>query len=614
MSTQGPEALTPPLAMPAVRRNLLAQRGPTTALATPPVRTLPLLSPVPTTHDWRLTDLATKVRQAYLLDDVPWVRSWGGPIALRTTVTGWRFPQPLQPTLSPAAAEQADADPRSNGIPRKTRRTRLQPPADALLLRERLLLLLQPPLEHLFTGKRIRLPFEPFKYQIDGIAFLMPRHAALLADEMGLGKTMQTIVATRLLLYAGLVQRVLIVCPKPLVTNWGRELRIWAEDVPFEVIAGTTEERRFFWTQSPCPLKLVNYEVLTRDAGVIDDDQVHFDLVILDEAQRIKNQHSKTAQAARALRRERSWALTGTPIENRPEDLINLFAFIKPDHLPPETPVKKLPELTRDFLLRRVKEDVLTDMPPKLIRDTYVELTPEQRTRYELAEKEGVVHLNALGDTITIQHVFELVLRLKQICNFDPLTGASGKLEQLQADLMEVASSGRKAIIFSQWVEPLEYLADRLAEFGALQFHGRIPSRERLGVLERFRNDPKQHVLLMSYGTGSVGLNLQFANYVFLFDRWWNPAVEDQAINRAHRIGQKAPVLVTRFITPGTIESRICEVLERKRQLFAELIGQGVTPSLSMTEEEVFGLFDLTARPQRGPKAETGAAARSAAA
>ena len=614
MSTQGPEALTPPLAMPAVRRNLLAQRGPTTALATPPVRTLPLLSPVPTTHDWRLTDLATKVRQAYLLDDVPWVRSWGGPIALRTTVTGWRFPQPLQPTLSPAAAEQADADPRSNGIPRKTRRTRLQPPADALLLRERLLLLLQPPLEHLFTGKRIRLPFEPFKYQIDGIAFLMPRHAALLADEMGLGKTMQTIVATRLLLHAGLVQRVLIVCPKPLVTNWGRELRIWAEDVPFEVIAGTTEERRFFWTQSPCPLKLVNYEVLTRDAGVIDDDQVHFDLVILDEAQRIKNQHSKTAQAARALRRERSWALTGTPIENRPEDLINLFAFIKPDHLPPETPVKKLPELTRDFLLRRVKEDVLTDMPPKLIRDTYVELTPEQRTRYELAEKEGVVHLNALGDTITIQHVFELVLRLKQICNFDPLTGASGKLEQLQADLMEVASSGRKAIIFSQWVEPLEYLADRLAEFGALQFHGRIPSRERLGVLERFRNDPKQHVLLMSYGTGSVGLNLQFANYVFLFDRWWNPAVEDQAINRAHRIGQKAPVLVTRFITPGTIESRICEVLERKRQLFAELIGQGVTPSLSMTEEEVFGLFDLTARPQRGPKAETGAAARSAAA
>src|SRR5262249_11796840 len=158
----------------------------------------------------------------------------------------------------------------------------------------------------------------------------------------------------------------------------------------------------------------------------------------------------------------------------------------------------------------------------------------------------------------------ELVMRLKQICNFDPRTGQSAKLEQLQADLAEVADSGRKAIIFSQWVEPLEYLASELASFGPLQYHGRVPTRERQAVLDRFRNDRRKHVLLMSYGTGSVGLNLQFANYVFLFDRWWNPAVEDQAINRAHRIGQREPVFVTRFITPNTIEGRIAEVLEKK--------------------------------------------------
>ena len=609
MTERGHEASALPLAMPAIGRNLLAQAAPRAAVPPPSVRAEPLLTDaVLTSRAWPLPPLAVRVHTARLADETPWVRSWGGSLNLAVQTTGWPFPTPLEvrpPPASetaPAAQESVRASsPAASLTPKVSRRTRLAPSPDAVLLRERLLMLLQPPLEHLFTGKRITLPFEPFRYQLEGIAFLMPRHSALLADEMGLGKTMQTIVALRLLLHAGLVRSCLIVCPKPLVPNWGRELRAWGEDIPFEVIAGSTAHRRFLWTRAPSPVKLVNYEVLTRDQALLADPAagVAFDLVILDEAQRIKNHGSKTAQAARAIRRQRSWALTGTPIENRPEDLINLFAFIKPDPVPPETPVKKLPDLTHGFLLRRVKEDVIVDMPPKLVRDAYVELTPEQRARYELAETEGVVHLNNLGDTITIQHVFELVLRLKQICNFDPLTGQSGKLDQLQADLAEVAASGRKAILFSQWVEPLEILAGRLAEFGPLQFHGRVPSRARPAVLERFRDDPDCHLLLMSYGTGSVGLNLQFANYVFLFDRWWNPAVEDQAINRAHRIGQKDPVLVTRFVTPGTIESRICAVLERKRQLFAELIGDGVTPSLGMSEEEVFGLFDLTARPHR---------------
>src|SRR5204862_7182714 len=155
-------------------------------------------------------------------------------------------------------------------------------------------------------------------------------------------------------------------------------------------------------------------------------------------------------------------------------------------------------------ILRRTKEDVLADLPPKTIRDAYVELTPAQRQSYVLAEKEGVIRLNSLGETISVQHVFELVMRLKQICNFDPLTRQSAKLEQLSADLAEVADSGRKAIVFSQWVEPLKYLAHALAEFGPLQFHGQVPPRERPGILEHFQSDPHKHVILMSYGTGSV--------------------------------------------------------------------------------------------------------------
>jgi SNF2 family DNA or RNA helicase len=432
------------------------------------------------------------------------------------------------------------------------------------------------------------------------IAVDSPDHLYITDGFIVTHNTMQTIVAIRLLFQSGLIRRALVVCPKPLVPTWTRELRTWAADLPFEVIGGDTAARRAAWQVSNCPLKLINYELLTRDADLLGDERVRFDLVVLDEAQRIKNRDSKTAQVVRGLRRDRSWAMTGTPIENRTDDLVNLFAFLDPDRIPPDTPARQLPALTADCIIRRTKEQVAADMPPRVIRDTYLELTPAQRQAYDLAEKEGVVHLNGLGDTITVQHVFELVMRLKQICNFDPRTGQSAKQEQLLADMAEVAESGRKAIVFSQWVEPLEALARALRDYGPLLYHGKVPHAQRQAVLDRFRADPRKHVLLMSYGTGSVGLNLQFTNYVFLFDRWWNPAIEDQAINRAHRLGQKSTVFVSRFIVQDTIEGRIAEVLEKKRQLFNELIEQNGPPlSLGLSEEDVFGLFNIRARPRR---------------
>jgi SNF2 family DNA or RNA helicase len=253
-----------------------------------------------------------------------------------------------------------------------------------------------------------------------------------------------------------------------------------------------------------------------------------------------------------------------------------------------------LSELVQDYILRRTKEMVLADMPPKLFRDAELDLTPEQRATYEMAESEGVMRLNDLGDQITIQHVFELVLRLKQICNFDPATGASVKLERLAADIEEVAASGKKAIVFSQWVKCLEILDHQLRRFGPLQYHGQIPAGKRDGVLKQFQEDKSKHVILMSYGAGSVGLNLQFCEYVFLFDRWWNPAVEDQAINRAHRIGVAGPVTVTRMLVLATIEERINQVLAHKRELFDQIIGQTTAPaSLGLSQSEIFGLFNL---------------------
>jgi SNF2 family DNA or RNA helicase len=545
------------------------------------------------------------ILQAQLLNEAPWVRTLG-KLTLAVSTEGWRFPvppieRPIDSNVPAAQAVQRASrhGSRPSHSPQK-KWTRLSPAKDTIVFKERLLYLLQPPLENLFPRGQVRVPLAPYSYQLEGIAFLMPRHGALLADEMGLGKTMQTILALRLLFQAGLLGSALLVCPKPLIHNWCRELRAWADDLPFEIIRGEADERRVTWLVSNCPVKLVNYEVLTRDACWATHEKVRFDVVVLDEAQRIKNRESKIAHAVRGIKRERSWALTGTPVENSPEDLINLFAFVDPECIPLNTSVKSLSSLTSDAILRRTKEDVLTDLPPKTVRDAYLELAPAQRAAYDLAESEGVVRLNSLGETINVRHVFELVMRLKQICNFEPVTGQSSKLEQLQADLAEVAESGRKAIIFSQWVGPIEYLALALRPFAPLQFHGRISPRERALALECFKNDPRRRVILMTYGTGSVGLNLQCANYVFLFDRWWNPAVEDQAISRAHRLGQRDPVFVTRFVTESTIEERIAEVLETKRQLFNDLIEQsGPPPLLGLSEEEIFGLFDIHARPKR---------------
>jgi SNF2 family DNA or RNA helicase len=286
--------------------------------------------------------------------------------------------------------------------------------------------------------------------------------------------------------------------------------------------------------------------------------------------------------------------MTGTPVENSPEDLVGIFEFLSPGFLSPDMKPRRMGQTISDYVLRRTKDQVLTEMPPKLFRDADLELSPEQRATYELAEKEGVLRLTEMGDEATIQHVFELVLRLKQICNFDPATGASSKLERLEADLEEVAASGRKAIVFSQWVETLQRLARHLERFGPLEYHGRVPSSRRDDVIRRFRESPDHHVILMSYGAGGVGLNLQFASYVFLFDRWWNPAIEDQAINRAHRIGAAGPVTVTRMLVLGTIEERINAVLEEKRELF-DTIFSGAAPQrkLSLTQQELFGLFHL---------------------
>ncbi len=523
------------------------------------------------------------------------------PVIVPPAVRGMVFPPPAGMIAQQAAPLSS---PRKGSVPtppalatqgstRSTQPARVRPPADVIKLSDRLYYLLQPPLESLVSSEALTMPFQPFPFQWDGIAFLYPRVAAILADEMGLGKTMQAITAIRMLLHAGEIKTVLMVCPKPLVPNWQREFAAWAGELPLVVIEGSQEKRQWQWLDVAAPVKLANYEVVLRDHAFLARDAA-FDLVVLDEAQRVKNRGSATSKAVRSIRRSRSWALTGTPVENRAEDLLGIFEFLSPGYLSPQLSPRSMGRAAGDYILRRTKCSVLQDLPPKLIREACVELSRNQRTAYELAESQGVVRLAELGAELTVHHVFELVLRLKQICNFDPLTGESTKRDRLLSDMEEIAASGQKALVFSQWVRSLERLKEVLAEFHPLEFHGQVSPKQREGVLREFQHNPQRHVLLMTYGAGSVGLNLQFASYVFLFDRWWNPAVEDQAINRAHRIGACGPVTVTRFLTVNTIEERIHEILQEKRQLFDTILAQTHQAGrMGLSQKEIFGLFRL---------------------
>ncbi len=318
--------------------------------------------------------------------------------ALIPKVTGFLFPEANQ-WKPPPAFDGATTSRKSltNKQRNAIQRHRIKPPNDVVKLQDRLYYLLQPPLELLIGSGQLNFPFNPFPYQLDGIAFLFPRYAAVLADEMGLGKTMQAISTIRLLLCSGQLRSVLLVCPKPLVSNWLREFRVWAPEIPVAAIEGNAVKRDFQWRSPDVPVKVANYELLMRDREVVLDSGLHFDLVVLDEAQRIKNRSSTTSEIVCEIPRTRSWALTGTPVENSPDDLVGIFEYLSPGHLKAGMPMSEMAKSSRDYIMRRTKEMVMNDMPPKLYRDAELDLTAEQWATYESAESAGVIKPGRVG-------------------------------------------------------------------------------------------------------------------------------------------------------------------------------------------------------------------------
>ena len=451
-----------------------------------------------------------------------------------------------------------------------------------------------------------------YRYQEEGVLHLAFGRRVLLADDMGLGKTIQAIAAAALLKQLRDIQHVLVVTPASLKHQWAREIHRFTS-LPVQVIEGNQIERRKQYRE-PQFFNIVNYELVRYDEEEIARQE--FDLIILDEAQRIKNWRTKTADTVKQLRSPYAFVLTGTPLENRLDELYSVFQFIDPTILGPlwrfneryyeveRRPsgsykvlgYKNLDELRRrisPYVLRRVRDEVLLDLPERIDNNFFVEMTDPQWDAYhEYEHKVAKLMAQAKRRPLTPdEHKMLLgcLTKMRLICNalalHDPeikpqdREKTAPKLRELREILgEEVASNGHKALVFSQWSNMLaltEPVLEKL-KLGWVKLTGDVPSKKRGALVERFFDDPQCKVFL-STDAGGVGLNLQAASMVINLDLPWNPAVLGQRIARAHRHGQKHSVNVINLIAQGTIEERMLDTLAAKRAVFDAALNEDST-------------------------------------
>lgn len=420
----------------------------------------------------------------------------------------------------------------------------------------------------------------------------------ILADEMGLGKTVQTI--SYLLSEKQEKQKLnaLIVAPASLTFNWQQEIKRFAPTISATVISGTKEEREGQMAQ-PADVRITSYASLRQD---IDAYQaLDLTCLILDEAQMVKNSATKTAQALRSLEVPQRFALSGTPIENNLEELWSLFQMIMPGFFPNKQKFKELStqeiaKMIKPFILRRDKKSVLHDLPQKLETNYYSVLTEEQKKiylAYLRQMREEIAQMDSTSFRKNRISILAGLTRLRQIC-CDPrlfvedYEGSSGKLEQVKDLLLAAKENGRRVLLFSQFTSMLSIIEEELAQEGFESFYlrGSTPPQDRLTMVDAF-NSGEKDVFLISLKAGGTGLNLTGADTVILYDLWWNPAVEEQAAGRAHRIGQKNVVEVWRMIAEGTIEERMDALQQEKRELFQKVIQGNETQLQQMTEEDI---------------------------
>ncbi|MBT2737335.1 DEAD/DEAH box helicase [Bacillus sp. ISL-7] len=425
----------------------------------------------------------------------------------------------------------------------------------------------------------------------------------ILADDMGLGKTIQSI-AFIMSVQSDIRknnQPALVVCPSSLSYNWLSEIRKFAPQVKAAVIDGTKAERtKLLKDGKDIDVMIISYPLLRREISWFEKQSFH--TVFFDEAQAFKNPLTQTARAAKMLQAHHRFALTGTPVENSLEELWSIFHVVFPELFLGLKEYSKLSRKNiarriRPFLLRRLKEDVLAELPEKMESLESVELLPEQKKLYAayLAKlrHDTLKHLDK--DTIRKNRIKILagLTRLRQICCHpglfvDGYQGNSAKFEQLLQIVDESKLSGRRVLIFSQFTKMLDLIGRALTAKGLPYFYldGQTPSEERVEICERF-NRGERDLFLISLKAGGTGLNLMSADTVILYDTWWNPAVEEQAADRAHRMGQKNIVQVIKLVARGTIEEKMNELQDKKRHLIEEIIDSDEKVMSTLTEEDI---------------------------
>ncbi|WP_088011610.1 DEAD/DEAH box helicase [Gottfriedia acidiceleris] len=427
----------------------------------------------------------------------------------------------------------------------------------------------------------------------------------ILADDMGLGKTIQSLTYIQSVLneIRSYNAPVLIVCPTALTYNWLSEVFKFTPEIQALVIDGNKNERLKIQKElDNIDVLITSYSLLRNDIKWYEKQKFH--TVFFDEAQNFKNPFTQTAKVAKRINADQRFALTGTPIENSLEELWAIYHVVFPELF---GGLKEFSNLTRKtiskrvrpFLLRRLKEDVLKELPEKIESKESVELLPEQKKLYAayLAKlcHDTLKHLAVDKFTLGKNHIKILagLTRLRQICChpalfIDGYEGSSAKFEQLFQIIEASKIAGRRVLIFSQFTKMLDLIGKELSIMGEQFFYldGQTPSEERLSICNRF-NSGEHNFFLISLKAGGVGLNLTGADTVILYDNWWNPAVENQATDRAYRFGQMNDVQVIKLIAKGTIEEKMNELQEKKKQLIEEIIETNEKPSFNLTEEDI---------------------------
>ena len=439
-----------------------------------------------------------------------------------------------------------------------------------------------------------------------------------IADDMGLGKTIQVIsLILKLKEEKRLKKPALVVCPTTLMGNWKRELNNFAPSLDVLTYHGFNRE---FSTN--CDVILTTYAILRIDLEKFQ--KTNWDILIIDEAQYIKNPSTSQTQAIKAIKAQMKVAMTGTPVENRLSELWSIFDFINKGYLGSlvdfgknySIPIERFKEYTRaqklkkaisPFMLRRLKTDktIISDLPEKVVLDDYCYLTKPQVALYERILKESMDSISKSENKMNRRGaIFKLITNLKQVCNHpyhylkhgDMSANASGKTQKLIDILRNIIDNNEKVLVFTQYKEMGTILENIIAEEfdrTPLFFHGSLNVKQREEIIKKFQEDLKEQVMILSLKAGGLGLNLTSASNVIHYDLWWNPAVEDQATDRTYRIGQDKNVMIHRFVTLSTFEEKIDKIIKDKRELANAAVFEGEKTITELSDDEIYEIFSL---------------------